>query len=249
MYYAQHYTPFLPGPCANGYGVCCLQFTTECQTSVKQNVSYIQNPGYPSSYATTINTCDYFVQKCDASVCQVRLDFESLSLASPVTLSSPTTPAPLASVQSGTCYTDQLNILSSSGDSFGSLCGLETGSQHIYIEMGPNPGDSVTLKFAINTPASVTNGVSSTAGRGWSLRVMQIPCWSRHMARPGCRQYLTGTAGTVQVCTVPAPSCPHSELQLGQLGGAAAVRRHLLRLRAEGGGILQGGHGSGSPAK
>ena len=30
------------GPCADGYGVCCLQFTTSCQTNVKQNVSYIQ---------------------------------------------------------------------------------------------------------------------------------------------------------------------------------------------------------------
>ena len=30
-----------------------------------------QNPDYPTGYSTTINTCDYFVQKCDDSVCQV----------------------------------------------------------------------------------------------------------------------------------------------------------------------------------
>ena len=32
-----------------------------------------QNPGYPTGYSTSINTCDYFIQKCDDSVCQVRL--------------------------------------------------------------------------------------------------------------------------------------------------------------------------------
>ena len=38
----------------------------------------------------------------------------------------------------------------------------------------------------------------------WKFKLwnfFQIPCWSRHMARQQCRQYLTGTAGTVQVVT------------------------------------------------
>ena len=89
----------ITGPCADGYGVCCLNFVTACQSNVKKNVSYIQvncwtllsltalslwhhhhhhdhehycqNPDYPAGYSTTINTCDYFVQKCDDSVCQV----------------------------------------------------------------------------------------------------------------------------------------------------------------------------------
>ena len=30
------------GPCADGYGVCCLNFVTACQSNVKKNVSYIQ---------------------------------------------------------------------------------------------------------------------------------------------------------------------------------------------------------------
>ena len=95
----------------------------------------------------------------------MRLDFESLLLTSPVTNSAPTTPVALNTVQSGTCYTDTLNMVSisfsikdisisisisaqvaSSGDSFGPMCGLETGSQHIYIDIGNDPGDSLTLK-------------------------------------------------------------------------------------------------------
>jgi len=209
------------GPCADGYGVCCLNFVTACQSNVKKNVSYIQNPDYPTGYSTTINTCDYFVQKCDDSVCQVRLDFESLLLTSPVTNSAPTTPAALNSVQSGTCYTDTLNMVASSGDSFGPMCGLETGSQHIYMDIGNDPGDSLTLKFGINTAASVAAGVSSTADRTWSIRVTQIPCWSRHMARQQCRQYLTGTSGTVQSLNWANSAVP----QLYQATYSICVRR------------------------
>ena len=111
----------------------------------------------------------------------MRLDFESLLLTSPVTSSAPTTPVALNTVQSGTCYTDTLNMVhfqqnhlhiinvaicnqitnymvninttvnllnqvASSGDTFGPMCGLETGSQHIYIDIGNDPGDSLTLK-------------------------------------------------------------------------------------------------------
>ena len=32
----------ITGPCADGYGVCCLNFVTACQSNVKKNVSYIQ---------------------------------------------------------------------------------------------------------------------------------------------------------------------------------------------------------------
>lgn len=119
------------GPCADGYGVCCLHFTTECQTNVKENVSYIQNPSYPTGYTTAINTCDYFIQKCDASVCQIRLDFESMLLVSPTTSSA----AVPATVQSGTCFVDTLNIEASSGDSMGPLCGLESGNLHLHLNL------------------------------------------------------------------------------------------------------------------
>ena len=74
------------------------------------------------------------------------------------------------------------------------------GNQHLYIDIGNDPGDSVTLKFAISTTTAQAAGLGdTTTSRTWSIRVVQVPCWSRQMARPDCRQYLTGTAGTVQV--------------------------------------------------
>ena len=49
-----------------GFGVCCLFFTSSCGDTVTQNISYLQNPGYPSGYSTAASTqCDYNVRKVD----------------------------------------------------------------------------------------------------------------------------------------------------------------------------------------
>ena len=51
-----------------GFGVCCLFFTSSCGDTVTQNISYLQNPGYPSGYSTAASTqCDYNVRKVDTS--------------------------------------------------------------------------------------------------------------------------------------------------------------------------------------
>ena len=179
---------FGDGTCAEGHGVCCLFFTTTCSSSVEQNTSYIQNPGYPSGYSTTASTtCDYFIQKCEDSVCQVRLDFESLVMTDPLRTSTAAGPG------AGTCVTDTLTMKTTSGDSFGPICGSETDSaQHIYLDVGTGGSDSVTLSFGTNVGTP-----TSTSDRFWSIRVMQIPCWTKHQAEEGCRQYLTGISGTV----------------------------------------------------
>ena len=137
---------FGEGSCADGYGVCCLFFTTTCATSVNHNISYIQNPGYPSGYSTTASTtCNYYIQKCEDAVCQVRMDFESLSLTDPLRTSTAAGPG------AGTCVTDTLTMVTSSGDSFGPICGSETdSSQHIYMDVGTGGSDSVTLSFGTN---------------------------------------------------------------------------------------------------
>ena len=61
-------------------------------------------------------------------MCQVRIDFESLQLQNAVRTSVPTTN------QAGACVVDKLDFSTTSGDSFGPLCGTETdNSQHIYL--------------------------------------------------------------------------------------------------------------------
>ena len=66
----------------------CLIFSSvysaTCTTSteVSQNNTYLRNPSYPSAYptSTTTTTCGYKISKAASTVCQLRLDYETLVL-------------------------------------------------------------------------------------------------------------------------------------------------------------------------
>ena len=85
------------GSCAAGFGVCCLgrfitvpfyicspvnSATCESSTAISQNNTYLRNPSYPSTYptSTSAKTCGYKVSKAASTVCQLRLDFETIEL-------------------------------------------------------------------------------------------------------------------------------------------------------------------------
>ena len=98
------------GNCAAGFGVCCLGmilsyclefknglclslnpltlsssvYTASCTTltEVSQNNTYLRNPSYPSAYptSTSTTTCGYKISKAASTVCQLRLDYETLVL-------------------------------------------------------------------------------------------------------------------------------------------------------------------------
>merc|ERR1711892_821269 len=68
------------GNCAAGFGVCCVVSTSSCSSTISTNTTYIQNPGYPSSYTpTSAGTCMFTVKKCSDDVCQLRLDFQTMT--------------------------------------------------------------------------------------------------------------------------------------------------------------------------
>ena len=54
------------------FGVCCV-FVLSTSGTVTQNCTYIQNPGYPSSYAGSGLT--YTVNKCSSGIRQRRNEF------------------------------------------------------------------------------------------------------------------------------------------------------------------------------
>ena len=61
-------------------------------------------------------------------MCQIRIDFETMNLQNPHRSSTGTTN------KVGQCVVDTLNFETSSGDKFGSICGIETdNSQHLYL--------------------------------------------------------------------------------------------------------------------
>merc|ERR1712004_708725 len=106
------------GNCASGFGVCCTFLKSDCGSTVSNNCTYIQNPGYPSAY-TTSGSCQYSVTPMNSDICQLRLDLDAFDLAEDAT---PT----------GDCI-DTFDVTTGSSRDYYALCGTLTG-QHLYLE-------------------------------------------------------------------------------------------------------------------
>ncbi|XP_026461329.1 uncharacterized protein LOC113363056 [Ctenocephalides felis] len=159
------------GPCAAGYGICCV-FMATCGASVLQNGTYFVNPNHPNPTDST-GSCQITVPKLGPDVCQIRLDFETFSIAGP-------DPA------SHVCTADR--FLVSGGTPAPVICGNSNGD-HMYIDTGVGPTNPVTLTV-------VTSGPSTP--RTWKIKVTHIPCSTIYRADPGCLQYYTGVSGKIK---------------------------------------------------
>jgi len=166
------------GNCASGFGVCCFTTVTEAGT-ITNNVTYIQNEGFPTAVLgtapVTAATRAFAVQGGE-NICQVRFDFEAATVFE----------GPAA----GVCGGDQDEITvgqtSTTIGSFQNLCGTLTG-QHIYVENdGANP--AATLNIATS---------DTVLARTWKILVRTIECDSPAKAPGGCLQYFTGTSGNI----------------------------------------------------
>ena len=61
------------GTCAAGFGVCCVITTSTCGATVSTNITYIRNPGYPSSITpTSTGSCTTTIRKVSDNICQLR---------------------------------------------------------------------------------------------------------------------------------------------------------------------------------
>jgi len=156
------------GTCASGFGVCCL-FTATCGGTTNVNGTYFQNSGYPSTF-DNVGSCQLTVNKCADSVCQLRLDIESMTLSGPESTDHQ-------------CQGDQFIV--SGGSPVPAICGTNTGT-HMYVDMGLATNSPVVLTV-------VTSGVSFA--RSFSVKVTQIECTSLSKASDGCLQYFTGVSG------------------------------------------------------
>lgn len=166
------------GNCASGFGVCCFTTVTEPGT-ITNNVTYIQNEGFPTAVLgtapVTVATRTFMVQG-GANICQVRFDFESATV--------------FEGPDGGVCGGDQDEITvgqtSRSIGSFTNLCGTLTG-QHIYVENdGANPAATLTIATS-----------DTVLARTWKILVRTIECDSPAKAPGGCLQYFTGTSGNI----------------------------------------------------
>jgi len=166
------------GNCASGFGVCCFTTITE-QGTITNNVTYIQNEGFPTAVlgtGTVTAVSRAFTVQGGDNICQVRFDFEA-----PTVFEGP---------DGGTCGGNQDSITvgqtTTTIPSFTALCGTLTG-QHIYVENdGANP--AATLNIATS---------DTVLARTWKILVRTIECDSPAKAPGGCLQYFTGTSGNI----------------------------------------------------
>merc|ERR1711990_20132 len=160
------------GTCAAGFGVCCVVSTSTCGASVSSNVTYIRNPGYPSVYTpTSAGTCSFTINKESDDICQLRLDFQTLSGYTATT--------------AGAC-TASFEATGQTGKNPPAICGTNT-DYHMYVEFGAAGTDSITLKHTLDTTQ-----------KSWNILARQISCTASWKAPTDCVQYYTGTSGNVK---------------------------------------------------
>ena len=131
---------------------------TESGGTINQNCTYIQNPGFPSTYSAT-TALTYTVDKCSNEVCAIRLDFETFTTLGPAGTAEPTA----ANVP---CQ-DSFTVQTASKGTSPVICGLNTG-QHIYYELGTGTSATASLNFNFANTASTI--------RQFEIKVTQIPC-------------------------------------------------------------------------
>jgi len=161
------------GNCAAGFGVCCIIYTSTCSATVSTNTTYIRNPGYPSTYTpSSTGTCVFTISKVSSEVCQLRLDFETMS--------------GYVTTTAGAC-TDSFTALGQTGKTVPSICGTNTG-YHMYVEFGATSTDTIALTHTLG---------STTSTLKWNILAQQIPCTATYRAPTDCLQWFTGSTGTV----------------------------------------------------
>lgn len=153
-----------------------------CGATTQYNNTYFYNSGYPGTYSGS-GRCNIIVEPIDSNICQLRIDFLTLSLAPPD--------------GNGYCVIDNLQITGGSSK-VPQLCGENSG-QHVYVNFdGVTP---ITISVAMSS--------SYSFNRQWQFQISQLACASTTLAPSGCLQYYFEHSGKVQsfnYASTPNPS-------------------------------------------
>merc|ERR1712045_773217 len=169
------------GTCASSFGVCCV-FSISCGSSSSANNTYAIISSYSTS--TDSDPCSYKFCKTNSDVCKLRIDFDTMVLHGPFTISS------TASVDDGPrvgdCGYDSLTVTNPGGASPPVTCGYNTG-QHMWV---PASDSCNSINIDIDTGTTTTT-------RKWQIKVTQYECGNLMMPEQDCLQYHTASTGTI----------------------------------------------------
>merc|ERR1712018_174398 len=182
------------GNCASGFGVCYVFLNTAAATAtISENRTRLRNTEYPSiTTATTAQTIVYTVNKMNADICQIRLDFSNFIIAGPAVTTENIPAAASTICQDGLVLATTDNSALTSSPS-GTLCGQLTG-EHIYVDLSPTSSDALTATLTTAVSTTITPAV---AQRVWDIKVSQIECHATYRAPPGCQRYMMEDYGKI----------------------------------------------------
>jgi len=134
--------------------------------------------------------CTYTFCKSNSDVCKLRIDYETMNIAGPVTY---TTAAPYATTlnyklgwELGDCNTDTMTVSNPGGSSPPVICGYNTG-QHMWV---PASDSCNMINFDIDTGSTGTT-------RTWQIKVTQFECNDLKAPEQDCLQWHTAEYGTI----------------------------------------------------
>jgi len=172
------------GNCASGFGVCCVAVVDSCSPYVRQNNSYLINPGYPNgasssscdSTARAAQTYEYKIQKATTDIVQLRFDFIKFETSAP---------------SSGECTNDTITITGADAVTTAilptNLCGVLTDS-HLYVSVKDLGTNNLTVTINLANPGDQT----------WNILVRQFDSTQiDYLAPRGCLQYFRADTGTI----------------------------------------------------
>merc|ERR1719331_3632161 len=179
------------GSCASGFGVCCV-FALACGASASENQTYLVQ----ASVTTLTNPCKYTICPCGTNICRIRFDFTTMVLAGAVagTVTAAATAVGAAGTLNGPligdCVDDQFSISGGTGRGTPTICGTNTG-YHMIVDADRTGNTCHTALFNI--------GGTTTTSRSWNVLITQYSCGDTDSSGwPGCLQYYTASANTIQ---------------------------------------------------
>jgi len=182
------------GNCASGFGVCCVFLNTGAATAtISENRTRLRNAEFPSiATATTAQTIVYTINKMNADICQIRLDFGTMVIAGPINTQEN------IAAGDGTGCQDKLQLTTTDATAWtnsptGTLCGALTG-EHVYVELSPTSSDALTATLTTLVSGTLTPAI---AQRVWDIKVSQIECHATFRAPPGCVRYYMEDYGKI----------------------------------------------------
>jgi len=168
------------GTCASSFGVCCV-FSIACGGSSSANNSYAVISSYSTS--TDKDPCTYTFCPTNTDVCKLRIDFDTMVLTAPATVTSAVA---AVSLTVGDCIYDSLTVSNPGGAVPPTICGYNTG-QHMYV---PASTQCNQINIDIDT-------LTTTTTRKWQIKVTQYECGNMMAPEQDCLQYHTASTGTI----------------------------------------------------